>query len=282
MKIYSRLLFFACLLLFSSTYSQIKGKCVDQNGIGIPYVNISIKGKAVGTVSNMEGSFSIESSSITKNDYLIFSHLNFEKTTIGIPSKFEVIKLNAKVENLKEVIVSNKKRKVKEKIVGTKTESDRVIIYFTSNNLGTEIGKIITVKKNKVYDLQNVQFNLPQLAYKSATFRINFYTIVDGIIDMVKTNKTDNFIKVTESGMAELDLSDQYLSFENDFLVAVEWIDFENKANITNQDNAITFSSTVFSGPYVRRDNINLKWNNEKIKLNVGPGIHLKVKEYSK
>ena len=42
------------------------------------------------------------------------------------------------------------------------------------------------------------------------------------------------------------------------------------------------FSSAVFSGPYISRDNINLKWNSEKVTLNVGPGIHLKVKEYSK
>jgi hypothetical protein len=45
--------------------------------------------------------------------------------------------------------------------------------------------------------------------------------------------------------MAKLDLSNQDLSFENDFLVAVEWIDFENKENSTNQDNAIKFSSAV-------------------------------------
>jgi hypothetical protein len=39
-------------------------------------------------------------------------------------------------------------------------------------------------------------------------------------------------------------------------------------------------SSAVFSGPHVSRDNINLKWENEKLMLNIGPGIHLK--EYSK
>jgi hypothetical protein len=47
--------------------------------------------------------------------------------------------------------------------------------------------------------------------------------------------------------MAKLDLSNQDLSFENDFLVAVEWIDFENKENSTNQDNAIKFSSAVLA-----------------------------------
>jgi hypothetical protein len=62
------------------------------------------------------------------------------------PLKSEQIKLNAKVENLKEVIVSNKRKKVKEKLLELK-ETEGILMYFTSNSLGTEIGKIITVKK---------------------------------------------------------------------------------------------------------------------------------------
>jgi hypothetical protein len=76
--------------------------------------------------------------------------------------KSEQIKLNAKVEkNLKEVIVSNKRKKKKEKLLELK-QTEGILMYFTSNSLGTEIGKIITVK-NKIYDLKNVQFNLPKL-----------------------------------------------------------------------------------------------------------------------
>jgi hypothetical protein len=56
--------------------------------------------------------------------------LNFDRKTIGIPLK-DQIQLNAKVENLKEVIVSNKE-KSKRKIVGTKTETESLLIYFTS------------------------------------------------------------------------------------------------------------------------------------------------------
>jgi hypothetical protein len=81
----------------------------DAYGKGIPYVNISVKGKAIGTVSNLEGHFSFENASVSENDYLI-SHLNFDRKTIGIPLK-DQIQLNAKVENLKEVIVSNKREK---------------------------------------------------------------------------------------------------------------------------------------------------------------------------
>jgi hypothetical protein len=57
---YSQTIVF-CLFIFSFfSYSQIKGKCVDENGKGIPYVNISVKGKAIGTVSNLEGHFSLK------------------------------------------------------------------------------------------------------------------------------------------------------------------------------------------------------------------------------
>lgn len=280
MKTYTGLLFFA-LFLTSYSYSQITGKCVDNYGKGIPYVNISIRGKEIGTVSAISGTFFIENSSINENDSLIFSHLNFEKKTIEIPLKTNIIQLKSKVQHLNEVVVSSKKRKFKEKIVGTQTASDNVVSYFTSNNLGTEIGKIITVKKNKVYDLKSVLFNIPDLEFKSVTFRINFYTIKNGTISLIKENGIDNVIQITNSGMVKVDLSDQYLSFEKDFLIAVEWIDYEDNGNNANEFNVIKFSSTVFSGPFVSRDNVNLKWENEKLIMNIGVGIHLKVNEYS-
>ena len=281
MKNYTALHFFACLFLTSCMYSQIAGKCVDNYGKGIPYVNISIKGKTIGTVSNSSGDFFIENSSINDKDSLIFSHLNFERKTKGIPLKTDVIQLDSKVHSLKEVVVSSKKRKYKEKIVGTQTTNENIVTCFKSNNLGTEIGKIINVKKNKTYDLKSVQFNIPVFEYKSATFRINFYTITNNTINLIKENGIDNVIKITKSGMVKFDLSDQYLSFENDFLVAIEWIDFENNGNIDNEFNAIKFSSTVFSGPYVSRANVNLEWENIKLVMNLGVGIHLKVNEYS-
>lgn len=281
MKTPTALLFFASLFLTSYSYSQISGKCVDTSGKGIQYVNIAIKGKAIGTVSNLKGDFFIENSDINEKDSLIFSHLNFEKKTNGIPLKTNEIQLNSKIDNLKEVVVSGKKRKFKEKIVGTKTESEDVVTYFSSRNLGTEIGKIISVKKNKIYDIKSVQFNIPFLDYKSATFRINFYNIKDDTINLIKVNGTDNIITITKSGMVKFDLSNQYLSFENNFVVAVEWIGFENNGNTENEFNMIKFSSTVFSGPYVYRDNVNLEWVNEKLILNLGVGIHLKVNEYA-
>jgi hypothetical protein len=245
-------------------------------------VNISVKGKSIGTVSNMKGNFSFKSLSVKKNDSIIFSHLNFEKKIIGIHLKINEIQLESKVENLEEIVVSNKKRRFKEKTVGTKTKSGNVVLSHTSKDLGTEVGKIIKVRKNKVYDLKSIQFNIDEFGYKSATFRINFYNILNNKIDLLKTNGIDNIVKVRKKGMIKFDLSNQYLSFENDFLVSIEWIEFEDNENIEIENKNILFSSTVFSGPFVWRNNTNLEWNKKRQKYNVGIGIHLKVERYSK
>jgi hypothetical protein len=79
-------------------------------------------------------------------------------------------------------------------------------------------------------------------------------------IDLVKINRTDNIVKVTKKWHG-FRLIKSGSIIRKWFLVAVEWIDFENKENSTNQDNAIKFSSAVFSGMF--KDNINLKWENE-------------------
>jgi len=282
MKQYLTLLIFASLFLASTSYSQIKGKCVDEFGKGIPYVNISIKGTSIGTVSNMKGKFSFENSSIKENDSLIFSHLNFEKKIIENHLKLNTIQLISKIESLEEVVISNEKRRFKEKIVGSKTKTKMVLVNFLSKSLGTEIGKKIKVKKNKTYDVKNVQFNIAELGYKSATFRINFYTIKNDSIDFVKINEVDNIVKITETGMIKVDVSNQYLSFENDFIVSIEWIDSENDKNIEEENKQIRFSSKLFSGPFIWRNNVNVEWNDKRAKFNVGIGIHLKVEEYSK
>lgn len=282
MKQYLTLLIFASLFLASTSYSQIKGKCVDEFGKGIPYVNISIKGTSIGTVSNMKGKFSFENSSIKENDSLIFSHLNFEKKIIENHLKLNTIQLISKIESLEEVVISNEKRRFKEKIVGSKTKTKMVLVNFLSKSLGTEIGKKIKVKKNKTYDVKNVQFDIAELGYKSATFRINFYTIKNDSIDFVKINEVDNIVKITETGMIKVDVSNQYLSFENDFIVSIEWIDSENDKNIEEENKQIRFSSKLFSGPFIWRNNVNVEWNDKRAKNNAGIGIHLKVEEYSK
>ncbi|WP_257984552.1 carboxypeptidase-like regulatory domain-containing protein [Psychroflexus sp. MES1-P1E] len=137
------------MFFVSTSYSQLKGKCVDEFGNGIAYVNISIKGTSIGTVGTVKGLFSFKNSLLKENYSLIFSHLNFEKKIIKNQLELNSIQLISKVESLKEVIDSNEK-KIKEKITGSKTKTKMILVNFLSKSLGTGIGKKIEMKKIKI------------------------------------------------------------------------------------------------------------------------------------
>ena len=69
------------LFLLMSFYvsAQTKGVVVDESGKPIPYVNIWIENENIGTTSEENGEFSINS---PKDKNLIFSILGFDKRTI--------------------------------------------------------------------------------------------------------------------------------------------------------------------------------------------------------
>jgi hypothetical protein len=282
MKVFHKLIFLLGLFFSVTSYCQIKGKCVDTIGKGIAYVNISVKGKSIGTVSNLKGDFFLKNGSLAKNDSLIFSHLNFNKKTVSIPLNIKKIELTPKVEKLEEIIVSSKKRKFK-KIVGTKIESrgDAIYTFSRKSPLGSEHGKIIKVKKNKVYDVKNMQFTIVDFGFKSATFRINFYNIIDGNIDLKKINRTDLIYKINDYGIVKVDLSKQHLSFRNNFLVSIEWIYVEIDDDIEKEMRKITIPIAYYTGPMCARNNVHQKWDKEKLVNDWGLGIHLEVEQYS-
>ncbi|MFD2725762.1 carboxypeptidase-like regulatory domain-containing protein [Hyunsoonleella rubra] len=281
MKFLYKSIILSCLFFSTASYAQIKGKCVDTSGKGIAYVNISIKGKSIGTVSNQKGDFFLEHSSTKENDSLIFSHLNFNKKIVSIPLSTQKIELTPKVETLEEIVISHKKRKLK--IVGTKIEfGGDIDLSIRPQDLGYEFGKIIQVKKNKIYDIKNVQFTIKRFGFKSATFRINFYNIIDGIVDLEKINRTDFIYKIIGQGSVKIDLSKQQLSFSNNFLVAIEWIDFENDDDIEEEWKRIHIPLAFYTGPSCNRANVHEKWRIKRHRNDTGLGIHLEVTQYSK
>ncbi len=57
--------------------SEIKGKVIDETGLGLPGVNIKILGQATGTVTNFEGEYSIK---VSATDTLAFSFVGYSST----------------------------------------------------------------------------------------------------------------------------------------------------------------------------------------------------------
>jgi hypothetical protein len=273
-----KILFFVLFNFNGLTYGQKTGTCKDNLGNPVSYANISIKDKTYGTVTDAEGNFYLESTEVSEKDSLIISHINFEKQVVSFPSdgNLSIVMKPADII-LDEVIVTNRGVSNKRKLIGTKTKSDNVILSFVSNNLGNEVGKIIKVKKDMVYNIKKVFFNVTDLDYDSVIVRVNFYSIENEIINRFRDNNSEILLEIKEEGMVEINLEEQYLSFHSDFLVSIEWIDFKPKNKTSTKDNLFYISSTVFSGPFVFRENVNLSWNVQKVKYNSGLGIHLLV-----
>ena len=94
------------VLLLMSFYvsAQTKGIVVDESGKPIPYVNIWVENENIGTTSEENGEFSINS---PKDKNLIFSILGFDKRTIKESEVANVV-LKAASFQLDEVIVARR------------------------------------------------------------------------------------------------------------------------------------------------------------------------------
>jgi hypothetical protein len=92
-------------ILFSLSISaQTKGIVVDESGKPIPYVNIWVENENIGTTSEENGEFSINS---PKNKNLIFSILGFDKRTIKESEVANVV-LKATSFQLDEVVIARR------------------------------------------------------------------------------------------------------------------------------------------------------------------------------
>jgi hypothetical protein len=95
---------FSTAVLFAQERS-VSGKVSDENGMGIPGVNILIRGTSNGTTSDAEGKYSISVSS--GEDVLVFSFIGYtgQEIAVGTNSTIDVT-LQPDITSLEEVIVT--------------------------------------------------------------------------------------------------------------------------------------------------------------------------------
>jgi len=93
------------MLIYCSAVAQpeMKGQVKDAvSGLGLPFVNISVKGTTNGTISNKDGFFSIE---CNHGDTLVFSHIGYEKQQKAVRTGFLPVLMKQAAVSLNEVIV---------------------------------------------------------------------------------------------------------------------------------------------------------------------------------
>ncbi len=82
---------------------KITGQVTDQNGEPIIGANVIVKGSTTGTITDLDGNYSIEASS---SDILLISYIGYNTKEIAVKNQSTVdIKLVEDTQNLDEVVV---------------------------------------------------------------------------------------------------------------------------------------------------------------------------------
>lgn len=253
------------LLLNLVGYSQIRtihGAIKDkENKTALQYVSIGIANKGVGTVSNVEGKFSLAiDESIHRNDTVSFSMLGYRTKKIAI-TKLHLpnnsIELEPQDHLLDEVVVrfvKPKARKIGRSSKGLGLMHYNFYSYYekdVDDRLSKEIGMQFKLKKD--CKVNNLNFNITSNEFRSLKFRLNFYKIENDFPSQSIIDKDIIFeIQNEFKGWYTLDLQpyEIYLDKENeDIAVSIQWVE-SKKANVGSKyfgiSTAVSPTETCF------------------------------------
>lgn len=271
MNIYLTFLF--SIFITATTFSQtnkIEGNISDTNNNPLPYVNIGIPNKHVGTVSNENGHFQIKlTPEISDNDTVVFSYIGYrsvDRLVSEIKKSENKITMNPKENKLDEVVVEIKK--LKEKKLG-RTNRGLGLMHWNfysakekdvDDRLSKELGMNFKLHKN--CRLEKFNFAITTNEFKSLKFRINIYDLKSDQPDSLLISQNIIFeLKNEVTGWQSIDLSPYNIYLKEDidqFLLTIQWVESE-KENEKSKYFAIPASKSPLHKIYFR-DKAMGKW----------------------
>lgn len=214
-----------------------------ENNEPLAYVNIGIKNKTVGTVSNQNGLFNLSlNDKVTKNDTVVFSFIGFrtERYLISeLKDKNNIILLQPENTELDEVVLSSKKIKLKSKKIGRTSKGlglthMNFYSYYekgVDDRLSKERGMKLKIRRN--CHLKDLNFNITSNDFISLKFRVNIYKIKDGLPTELLIEKNIVFeVKDNFLGWFKVDLKPYEIYLKEDIeevAVTIQWLESVKK-----------------------------------------------------
>ena len=260
-------LFLVLLICFSpnaiAQEKLLSGVITDaENNRPLPYVNIGISDKSVGTVSNEKGEFRLKlPSNVRGNDTLVFSYIGYDtvKKLVSDLNSPVQITMNSSEDQLEEVVLETKAAKPKR--IG-RTNNGLGLMHYNfytvyeedvDDRLSKELG--MKFRLNKDCRLEKFNVSISQNEFKTLKFRLNIYTLKDDLPN--KLIISDNIIfelKDEQTGWYTVDL-DQYDIFLREELetvvITIQWVESE-KADAESKIFSIPVSQSPFNKVYFR------------------------------
>lgn len=240
-----RRIFIISLLIISALQSGIaqtvEGIIQDaETNKPLPFVNIGIPGKGIGTVAQGDGRFTLDLRGALPEDTIRISMIGYatEQRKAGdwMQSKQIIIALYPLDQQLAEVVV--RPRDLKNVRLGNDYNSLAVQIGFVGdkedttdhNPPGAELGTIMKVRDGKMHYLDSCGINLANFTPDSAVIRINFYEVHNDEPDIILNREPIYATIYKGQRTLSIDLRPYDITADDDFVMAVEWlIDLKGK-----------------------------------------------------
>lgn len=236
-KSFFLLLPFFILPLFGFGQTSVAGQIIDADSeLPLPYVNVGLVDLNLGTISDEQGFFEFDvPSGVDGSARLRFSMIGFQTQEYSLNDYLDQdvfsVSMSEETTALDEVVVSSQRTKFETKILGNKTRSQMIYAAFTTNRLGNEMGFVVRQRKRPMI-LKKFNISIVQNDFFPLRFRLNFYNLKNGLPN--ETLLKENIIIETDidSGIVTKDLNPYEIVIDEDFFVAIEWIEDLGPGNL--------------------------------------------------
>ncbi|PSR10104.1 MAG: hypothetical protein C7M88_03820 [Candidatus Arcticimaribacter sp.] len=282
MKLYRKtpLFLFAFLLSFTVLNAQhiLQGRIIDAfTKEPLPFVNIGVLKKELGTVSNEDGFFFLEVPDVFAKETLRFSMIGFDERDFQVADLEAILLSNntlvlAEQTTFLEEVVLTAEKKWDTRVSGNSTTSKLLITGFTSNQLGNEIALFVKVKKTPAY-IDGIQFSVVENIYPEVRFRVNVYSS-DYRFPDENILKENIFVTLKQSeGLISVDLKEYDILVDDDVFISLEWIDEDLGSE------GLWFSAGVFGKSIYARSTSQAEWKKQR---GLSLGMSVTLREASK
>jgi CarboxypepD_reg-like domain len=223
------------LLLVTPVVAQpITGRITDsRTHAALPYVNIGVVGKDLGTVADEQGRYTLAfqqalAAATVRISSLGYAPRNFTLTELAAQPN---VALTPEAVALAEVQVRGKAQFRRTHTLGNTGNAEMATNTLASNSLGGQVGTVIKLSRQPTR-IVNAVFNIARSSPGQVTFRVNMYRLgPDG--KPTETKLLPREVIVTSPivrGPIVVDLSADQLVLNEDFFLAIELLKWDNPA----------------------------------------------------
>jgi len=221
------------LLTTAAALAQaISGRVTDaKTGQPLPFVNIGVVGKALGTVSNEQGQYGLAFQEKLAADTVRVSYLGYRPlllTLRQLQSQPNLVLSPAAVA-LAEVRVQGKSLFRRVHTLGNTGNGETSTNTLSKNDLGGQVGTVIKLSRRPTR-LRSATFNIARTSEGVVTFRVNIYRL-DAHGRPTDTKLLARNIIVAAPavrGPITVDLTPDQLILDENFFLSIEMLKWEN------------------------------------------------------